>query len=267
MYKRIHHNDRQRGDHGHRHPDAFAGDRDPLGALCQLLGIGHHAGGLELVEDFDQDGLQGLELRLVSIHIGVIPGVPVPDGQEQADRREHRHAQRHDDAEERLQVVRAVDFGGFLDLAGDLLHEGAHQNHQEDADQAGEDVDPEGVDQPQGFDNHIRRDQSAAEIHREHKEEGEVFPSKEIALAERIGEQRDEEDGYCGPDDGTQHGNLNGAPDFRVPEDGQVALDGWHARPEVQVAPHRIGCIVQGDDQDVPERIEGDEEDAGQEQV
>lgn len=134
MHKRIHHNDRKRGDHGHGHSDAFAGDRDPLGALRQLLGIGHHAGGLELVEDFDQDGLQGLELRLVGIHIGVIPGVPMADGQEQPDRGEHRHAQRHDDAEERLQVVCAVDFGGFLDLTGDLLHEGAHQNHQEHAD-------------------------------------------------------------------------------------------------------------------------------------
>jgi len=267
LYKRIHHNDRQRGDHGHRHPDAFARDRDPLGALRQLLGIGHHAGGLELVEDFDQNRLQRLELRLVGIHIGVIPGVPVADGQEQADRGEHRHAQRHDDAEERLQVVRAVDFGGFLDLAGDLLHEGAHQNHQEHADQAGEDIDPEGVDQPQGFDDHIRRDETAAKIHREHKEEGEVFPPEQITLAERIGKQCDEEDGCRRPDDGTKHGDLNGAPNLRIPEDGQVALDRWHSRPEVQIAPHRIGRIVQGDDQDVPERIEGHEKDAGQEQV
>ena len=42
------------------------------------LGVGHHAGCLELVEDFDQNRLQGLELRLVGIHIGVIPGVQWP---------------------------------------------------------------------------------------------------------------------------------------------------------------------------------------------
>ncbi len=156
MHKRIHHNDRQRGDHGHRHPNAFTGYRDSLGALGQLLGVGHHAGGLELVEDLHQDGLQGLELRLVRIHIGVIPGVPVADGQEQTNRGEHRHAQRHNNAEERLQVVGTVDFGRFFDLAGNLLHEGTYENHQEHADQAREDVDPEGVDQSQGADNHIR---------------------------------------------------------------------------------------------------------------
>lgn len=267
MHKRIHHNDRQRGDHGHRHPDAFAGYRDALGSLRKLLRVGYHAGGLELVEDFDQDGLQGLELWLVGIDVGVIPGVPVADGQEQADCGEHRHAQRHDDAEERLQVVGTVDFGGFLDLAGDLLHEGTHENHQEDADQAGEDVDPEGVDQSQGFDNHIGWNEAAAKIHREHKEEGEVFPAEQAALAERISEQRDEEDGGRRSDNGPEYGHLNGVPYLRIPEDGHVTLDGRHSWPEIQIAPHRIGGIVQGDDQDIPEGIEGHEKDAGQEYI
>ncbi len=105
---------------------------------------------------------------------------------------------------------------------------------------------------------------SAAEIHREYKEEGEVFPSEQAALAEWIGEQGDEEDGCRRSDNRPEYGNLNRVPYFRIPEDGHVALDGRHSRPEVQIAPHCIGRIVQGDDQDVPERVEGHDKDASQ---
>ncbi|CDN45555.1 hypothetical protein BN871_HY_00050 [Paenibacillus sp. P22] len=182
--------------------------------------------------------------------------VPVPDCDEQADRRQHRLGERQDDPEEHRQVVRPVDLGRLLQLVGNAPEEADHDENVPGADRAGQDERPVRIDQAEHFDEQVRGHQSAAEQHREQDEQGEELAAAQPLLGDGVSHPCGEEcaDKRAGGRRDDRH--LEARQDRDVLEDRLIRGRREAGRQQKQAAARRQIRIADRSHDHVPERID-----------
>ena len=240
----VHDNQRQAGDDD----GGVLQQLGQLGTLSGALDVGDHAG-LRLA--LDQDGtkhqLQGLLGGVVQVDHGVEVAVPhgheLPQGQD----RHHRHAHRQQDLEEVEHFAGAVHVRGLPQVIGDALVVGAGDDHVPDAEGAGQDDGPHGIQQAQVVDQQVSGDQAAVEEHGDDEQGVEDFLALEVGQGHGVGCQHGDSHRNKGKQQRIDNGVFKAGPDLGVGCDPLVSGEGPLAEVEgdaLVLECHRIheGC-------------------------
>jgi len=216
--------------------------------LLQCLGRVDHLG---------HDGLEGDEAVGTGVDNGIHVSIPLSNTVEEGDGCKDGHGGRDDDLKEDLQVAGTIDESSLFQRAGDGIVVG----HDEDgiiyAEQAGDDVNEEVINEAQSLNVQVYRNHTAAEVHGEGEDQHVDFTAHDPALAQTISDNAGEEDVSNGTDDGTGNRNAKTGEGTLVGEDELEVLKGPLTGPEEQRSYGSVKAFVEGDDDAVPERIKG----------
>ena len=227
------------------------------GALHHRLGVGHKVA---------EHHLQVPQLLIVHVEIAVGEGVPVPYRVEQGQYRNDGGRQRENDPEEHLEIGRAVDLGGLVQLIGDGVDkERAGDHHVVDSHRAGQDHDPGRVQEIQVFDDQIGGDHAAAEQHRKGEIPEDDFFAHHLFAGQRIRAH----DGHHDIDGGAGHRIEDGigkaSQNEPVLKELDVGFQGEAVRPQIDLSrAHRVRR-ADGTAYHIDERYENDDEHQEQE--
>jgi len=188
LQERVQHQDRQGRD-----DDRRVFDRDPDIHPVARRGARHHVIGAVGDQNLAQHELKREQLAVPQINQRIEIGVPMPDGVPQDHDRDDRHGEGNDDSHHNGPVVRAVDPRRFLQAHRNALESGTHNDEVERIDRARQQQRPGRIQHAQIVDEQERRNQAAAEDHRNDDHEHNMIFKIDMRAREGIGTQRGHE--------------------------------------------------------------------------
>lgn len=197
------------GHHRHGQLHGLAGHL----AHGQAAAGGRLGDGLGLGEDVVQVVLQRIQVAapFVQKQHGVVPVVPVVEGDEQAHRGKACLAQRHGHPQVDGEVARAVQPGGFIQRLRDARHVAFQDEQVGHVDEDGQDEGDDAVVEVQvlGVED-VPGHEAAAEDGGEVEEEGHLIAVAEGAAGQHIGRHAGEQKAQEGAGGGDEDGHAVG---------------------------------------------------------
>ena len=143
--------------------------------------------GYHLLHQLVQLELQRVQTWIGYVELGGEEVVPVAYGNEQRDGGDDGLLQGQNDGHQPAHVACAVQIGGFFQLSRQRFDRCFDQNHVVYADQAGDDVDPEGVEQAQHLVVQVAWNQTCGEVHGDDDQTVPELAAPHVFLRKEVG--------------------------------------------------------------------------------
>ncbi len=147
-----------------------------------------------LNEYFTKDYLERIKLSVRKIDGCGEVFVPLTDGIEERDNRDSRLGKRKNYLEQYRKMACAVELSGFFKARGKGLESSLDNDDVENGDKTHYNDNPSGINDTEVFVNHVGRDKTAVEEHREGEHYRKVFEPKVLSSRHTISGERRKDD-------------------------------------------------------------------------